>query len=132
MVSLVSGALPADRDFIEVTLVNQDPDPAEPGSYVDVRLKFENRGSGASDEITVELIPEFPFSFDTGEDGIEYLGTVHGKQVDALGAIVKYKVRVDADAVEGDNELKVRYKQGESSWIEEIFCSILNKDFFEC
>jgi len=48
---------------IKVSFVNQEPDPAEPGTFVDVRFKFENIGLETSDEITVELLPEFPFSY---------------------------------------------------------------------
>jgi hypothetical protein len=109
--------LPSEWARIIVTLVNQDPDPVEPGSFVDVRFKFENRGSENAEDITVELLPEYPFSL-YGDSAVEKIGSVHGRQIGDIGRIVKYRLRVDKDAVEGDNKLKLRYKIGDSAWIE--------------
>ena len=36
---------------IRVALVNQEPDPVEPGKYVDVRFKIENRGSKNAEDV---------------------------------------------------------------------------------
>ena len=37
---------------INVTMVNQDPDPVEPGDYVTVRFKFENRGHANAEDVS--------------------------------------------------------------------------------
>ena len=103
---------------IKVSFVNQEPDPAEPGTFVDVRFKFENIGLETSDEITVELLPEFPFSLLPGKSAVTKLGTLHARQLGEDGVIVKYKLIVDKDAVEGINDLKLRYRIGNNVWIE--------------
>lgn len=100
-----------------VTLVNQDPDPVEPGSFVDVRFKFENSGSKNAEDITVELLLEYPFSMYEGSS-IQKIGSVYGRQIGDIGRIVKYRLRVDKDAIEGDNKLKLRYKIEDGAWIE--------------
>ncbi|MBI2208408.1 hypothetical protein HYU50_02835 [Candidatus Woesearchaeota archaeon] len=109
---------PAKIYDIAVTLVNQEPDPAEPGKYVDVRFKFDNNGTGEARNVIVELLPEYPFSLDTGVNAIRNLGTIQSMQRGDVGVIVKYRLRVDENAVEGENDLKIRYKIEGYSWIE--------------
>jgi len=118
--TLVSPAtkLPPEWANIRITLVSQDPDPAEPGEYVDVRFKVENRGSKNAEDVTLELLPKYPFSLDPGIEATRKIGSVHGRQIGDIGVIVKYKLRVDKDAVEGENELELRYKIEDSVWIE--------------
>lgn len=118
--TLVSPAtkLPPEWASIRITLVSQEPDPAEPGEYVDIRFKVENKGSKNAEDITLELLPKYPFSLDPGIDAIKKIGSVHGRQIGDIGVIVKYKLRVDKDAVEGENELELRYKVEDSVWIE--------------
>src|SRR3989338_3713608 len=57
---------PARTSQIEVTLINQEPDPAEPGNYVDARFKLDNNGSEEARNVEVEILPEYPFSLDSG------------------------------------------------------------------
>ncbi len=102
---------------VRVSFVNQDPDPAEPGEYVDVRFKFDNYGSEATEDIKVEIMPEYPFSLDPGYEKIKDIGSLQSRQKDSTGAIVKYRLRIDENAVEGENEVKLRYRQGTDGWI---------------
>ena len=110
-------SMPTELERIVVTLVNQEPDPVEPGGFVDVRFKFENRGTRDAEDVTVELLPEYPFSVYTGS-AVEKIGSVNGMQIGDIGRIVKYRLKVDKDAVEGDNRLKLRYRIGNGVWIE--------------
>jgi len=103
---------------IAVTLINQEPDPAEPGKYVDVRFKFDNNGSGEARNVMVELLPQYPFSLEPGADAVRNLGTIQSMQRGDVGVIVKYRLRVDENAVEGENDLRIRYKTEGYSWIE--------------
>ena len=103
---------------VRVSFVNQEPDPAEPGKYVDVRFKFENNGFDQAKEVVIELLPEYPFSLDPGKSAIKKLGALHARQLGKTAVIIKYKLRVDKNAVEGENELKLRYKFDGYGWIE--------------
>src|SRR3989338_7143548 len=108
---------PARIYDIAVTLINQEPDPAEPGKYVDVRFKFDNNGSGEARNVIVELLPEYPFSLDAEASAARNIGTIQSMQRGDVGIIVKYRLRVDKNAVEGENDLRIRYKIEGYSWI---------------
>lgn len=106
-----------DAVEINVTLVNQDPDPAEPGSIVDVRFMFENLGGKAAKDVSVEMLSKYPFSLYSGSL-IQSIGTIQSRQTGDEGVIVKYKLKVDKDAVEGDNEIELRYKVASGGWVK--------------
>src|SRR3989344_1705231 len=101
---------PSSINDIAVTLINQEPDPAEPGKYVDVRFKFDNNGSGEARNVMVELLPEYPLSLDSGVSPARNIGTIQSMQRGDVGIIVKYRLRVDENAIEGENDLRIRYK----------------------
>ena len=106
-----------DGARIVVSMVNQEPDPAEPGNYVDARFKFENKGGGAAHDLEVELLPEYPFSLDPGRSAVQEIGSLYSRQMGDEGVIVKYKVKVDKDAIEDSYELKLRYRSGYGAWV---------------
>ena len=93
------------------------PDPAEPGKYVDVRFKFENNGSKTAENVEAEILPQYPFSLDPGESGIKSLGSINTQQKGDRGVIIKYRLRVDKDALEGQSEIKLRYRVDNGVWI---------------
>ena len=102
---------------IEVTLVNHEPDPAEPGKYVTVRFKIENDGRENAEDVVLELLPKYPFYLDPGESAVKKIGSVHGKQIGKIGVIVNYRLKVDEQAVEGDIELELKYSINDGVWI---------------
>lgn len=106
-----------DMYVMKVTMINQIPDPAEPGKYVDIRVKFENNGSKVAEDMEVEILPQYPFSLDTGTSAVKSLGSINPQQKGDNGVIVKYRLRVDKDALEGQNEIKLRYRTKDNVWI---------------
>ena len=115
---LVAEGFPASNANLIVTLVNQEPDPVEPGKYVDLRFKFENEGSENAEDVMSEILPSYPFLLEPGDNAVVSLGSIHGIQKDDSGVIVKYRLKVDEKAVEGDNKIKLRYKHLNSGWVE--------------
>ncbi len=109
-----SNYLITDTVNLKTTFVNQDPYPAETGGYVNLLFKLENWGTNKAENVTFELLSEYPFSLDTGVSAINELGTVGGSQTDENAFLIKYKVRVDKDAVDGENKIGVRYTYGNS------------------
>ena len=72
---------PIETDSImRVTMINQIPDPAEPGKYVDLRFKFENNGSKAAENVEAEILPQYPFSLDPGTSAVKSLGSINPQQ----------------------------------------------------
>ncbi len=116
--TFVSAQTIPDAVDLDVTLVNQEPDPADPGSYVDVRFKIENSGSKNAEDVEFEVLPEYPFSLSPGEAAVESISTIGGRQTGDDGVIVKYRLRIAVDAVQGDNELEVRYRVDRGSWVK--------------
>ena len=101
-------------------MINQDPYPAVPGDYV--RLIFQVTGVENPDcgYVSFELLPEYPISFDpnTSSKVVVESGTFVKNYTSSL--IVPYKVRVDTDALDGDNPLTVKFSSG-----------IIEADFFK-
>ncbi|MEM7826837.1 MAG: hypothetical protein QXQ40_01280 [Candidatus Aenigmatarchaeota archaeon] len=97
---------------LRVTFVNQKPYPAEPGEYVDLLFKVENYGIKRAENVVFELLPEYPFSLDPDTSAIKELGAVLGTQTDENAFLIKYKVRVDKYAIDGENEIKLKYTYG--------------------
>lgn len=93
-----------------ISLANQDPDPAIAGGIVEVRFSVENVGGGATDSLTVELDPDYPFSLLPGENAVQKI-TIQGYQgqTDYSAKIVKYRLSVDKDATAGSYSLAVKY-----------------------
>ena len=107
-----------NRSNVDHTFVNQIPDPVEPGEYVELRWKVENFGSTKTENIWVELLPEHPFSLLPGDSAAKKIGSLNGRQIGEKGIIVFWKLKVDLDAVEGDNQIRLRYSADNGkSWI---------------
>jgi hypothetical protein len=93
---------------LNIYFVNQDPYPADPGDYVNLLLKLENSGSQDANNVTVQLITAYPFSLDPGISPTNSLGIVKGLG-DEMQYQLKYRLKVDNNAVNGDNEIKLKY-----------------------
>lgn len=109
---------PARTEDIAVTLINQQPDPVEPGTYVELRFKFDNNGSGEAKNVEVEVLPEYPFSLEPGDEKVKNIGTIQSMQRGDNGIIVKYRLRVDNNAVEGKSDIRIKYRIDKGVWIE--------------
>ena len=103
--------------YISQKFVNQNPDPAEPGGYVELRWRIENLGEENAENVTFEILPEYPFTLVQGEKAVQNIGNLHAGQVDDNSVILYYKLKVDENAVEGNNKIKLRYKINNGEWI---------------
>ncbi len=115
---------------INVTMINHEPNPAEAGRYVTVRFKIENSGGENAQDVVIELLPRYPFSLDPGESAVKYIGSVRSRQLGDIGVITDYRLKVDENALEGDNEIELRYKVKNYAWtrLEPFFINIRPHD----
>ncbi|MCX6820445.1 MAG: hypothetical protein NT016_00620 [Candidatus Aenigmarchaeota archaeon] len=104
-----SNYIAVDQTSLRATLLNQDPVSAEPGSYVNLLFKLENWGTMPMNDANFTLVQAFPFTLDPGTDATVQLGTVGSLARGATSYFIKYKVKVDADAVGGENQIKVEF-----------------------
>ncbi|MAE49286.1 hypothetical protein CMI48_00510 [Candidatus Pacearchaeota archaeon] len=94
---------------ITATLLNQDPYPAVPGEYV--KLVFQIDGLDTTDcgEVTVELVEEFPVSFDPNQTRVVQINSGTFTSDFQSFLIAPYRVRVSEEALEGDNPIELKY-----------------------
>ena len=111
---LVLAATPAEA--LSVKLMKYDPYPANTGEYVTVWIKIENPGlGGPSEDVKLRVVPEYPFSLEPGETGLEELGKLSMNDF----AMFDFRLRVDDNAIDGKNILKVEYMERiDSGWSE--------------
>ncbi len=98
-----SGAYASTEASLSVSVAKYEPSPVEPGSYFDIWLKVDNIGVDTANDATLVLEPQFPFS--TDDDVQTIIGILN--RLDSV--MVKYRINVDANAVEGTSKLDVKY-----------------------
>lgn len=92
---------------LTVTLLNQDPYPAAPEDYVKVVFKIEGLQNPNCKGVIFELKPDFPFSIDPDVlPRVDLSGGTHVNDYESF-ALIPFKLRVDKDAIDGDNTIKV-------------------------
>ena len=101
----------AEAPDIDVTLLNQDPDPAKQGEIVEVRFKIENIGTSTLEDVEIHVLPSYPFTLYSGT-AIRKLGKLPASQTGADAIIIDYKLKVDERAIEGETELELSVKLG--------------------
>lgn len=106
-----------DTTAISVSLINQDPDPAITGNILEVRLGVVNAGGKATNNIMLEIVPQYPFQLVSGDSPVQAIGIMNGYQgySDQNMKIAKYRLLVDKDAPSGSYELKVKYYESGAS-----------------
>ncbi|HLC61320.1 MAG TPA: COG1361 S-layer family protein [Candidatus Nanoarchaeia archaeon] len=115
---------------LKISISIQDPDPVEPGKQVEVSFKIDNDGTTAN-SVIFEVLPEYPFSLVPEENAVKTIGTIGSSQNSRQNIIVRYKLKVAQDAVDGNYEVKVRYKsEGFDSWvsIEDLNVKVQSRD----
>lgn len=121
-------AVESTSSKIAVTLLNQEPNPARAGDIVNLRFRIDNTGGGTTTNFQVELLNEYPFTVDG--PAVQNIGTIYGYQTDKNYVSIEYRVKIDKDAINGQHEIKIRYKDGYNEWTTSTFnIGISSKQF---
>ena len=114
---------------LQIGLINQDPDPVTAGDVVKVRFKVENLWETTKDPVIIEIMPEYPFTLYSGER-VKNLGILSGRQTGVEAPIIDYRLKVDESAVDGDNEIGIKVKVGETNWVyeDDFFIEVENEE----
>jgi len=99
--AVLSSTVYAESIILEDSVVKYDPFPAEAGDYFELFLLIQNKGVTEAKDVIIELKPSFPFSLDPDANPVRTLSTLAAGQE----TLVKFNVRVDENAIDGDNEL---------------------------
>ena len=94
---------------LQPSLLNQDPYPAVPGDYVKLVFQLDGLDNPNCGDISFELLEEFPLSFDPDQKRIftASSGTTLRNFQDFL--LAPFEVRVDENALDGENLIEARY-----------------------
>ncbi|MCD6477391.1 MAG: hypothetical protein J7K87_00080 [Candidatus Aenigmarchaeota archaeon] len=114
---------PGETPSFRINLLKYDPYPAEPGKYMTLWIEVYNTGTNTAKNVVFELEPEYPFSLDSNENATREFSSIPG----LFTVVLQYKVRVDTDAVDGWNEIKLKYKIGNGDWVEKKSEIYVNK-----
>ncbi|HIG98798.1 TPA: hypothetical protein HA231_05245 [Candidatus Woesearchaeota archaeon] len=105
----------SESAFLVISVVSQTPDPASPGEEIELRVKVENRGTKAANDVELGLVPKYPFIM--GEAGqSKGMGSVSGRQKGKDAVIVKFIVSTEGTAPSGTAELQLRFKTASQGW----------------
>jgi hypothetical protein len=105
---------------LQVTLLNQDPDPAEPGKYVELRFRVTKQGSDPLTDVAFTLEPVHPLYFDDSDTAVKTLGFVGGL-VEEEYYTLYYKLRVADEAIKGAYEITLMARTGSGAELEYKF-----------
>jgi hypothetical protein len=101
-----------------VQLLSQDSYPAIPGDYVKLVFQIEGISDSACGDITFELANKYPIVFDPGQESKVSLMSGTFVKDYSTHKLIAYKVRVDQDAVDGDNPIEILLSKGTSQGVE--------------
>jgi hypothetical protein len=107
----LSTSFGADDDFeaLDITLINQNPDPVYAGDIFEITIGIENSGYGSLDDVILKVEEEYPFTIISNEE--ISLDTVFSSS-DFIST-QKIKLKVNSDTQAGDYELVINQIQGD-------------------
>ena len=109
MIGIFLISLASAKCSLDVSLINQDPDPVMPGNYVEVVFQMSGVDNSDCEGAIFEISPEYPFSLDKNESRTRTLqGSTYLKDYKKTWNI-PFDLRVDKDALEGENPIKIKY-----------------------
>jgi hypothetical protein len=101
-------ALDIESNVLVERFLNQDPDPAEPGEYLELRWKVEKYGNSVMEGITYTLDIDYPFYFDSSDNPTKFLGNWQGFSDKDEYYTLYYKILVDENALGGNYNVRLR------------------------
>ena len=111
-----SAGTPLLGGTLSLSALKYEPYPAEPGQYVTLWVNVFN-SAATSNAVECALEPSFPFSLDANDSGTRNVGQLLVGQ----SVVLKYKLRVDAKAVFGDNEISFKCRSKPGDWTSTKF-----------
>ena len=107
-----------------VNLINQDPYPANPGDYVDIVFQIDGVSNPACGLIYFEVKEDYPFSLDPDETNPISIRAGTFERGYGTFYIAPFKIRVDANALDGNNPMEISITTGEVEVLKEFNINI--------
>ncbi len=118
---------------VQVSKLNQIPNPAQAGANLQVQVVFRNVGSTPVENIIVDAIPDYPFSLPQGVTAMQTIAVIPAYPSAETSSTLTYDFLVSNDVSEGTYLLKFRYSLNKGiGWsIVELPISVTSKFFSE-
>lgn len=117
LLSIVPVVAANDYVNLDVTYLNQDPDPAQPGEILEVRWKVEKTGNGDADVVFRIDDVEYPLRLLDAADKERKIGSWKGWSDDEAYAVLLYRFAVDDATPKGTADIRLSYSvDGGNQW----------------
>jgi len=107
------GAAAGPTTNIELQEIRTEPVPLQTAEYADIWFRVTNTGSTAAQDVNVSFEPSFPFSVDPDERTTWDIGELPAN----MPYYIHMQVKVDENAVYGQNDLEFRVSTGSGTAI---------------
>ncbi len=97
---------------LDATLVSQDPYPVQPDNYVKLVFQLNGTESPDCEGAVFEIVLSYPFSLDENESRVKTLASSTYLTNYKKSWMIPYRIRIDKDAIDGDNEIEVKFSKG--------------------
>lgn len=94
---------------LDISMINQDPYPATPGDYVKVVFQIDGVENPECGLVSFEVKENYPFSLDPGTTNKVTVNSGTYSRTFSSFYLATYKLRVDNNALNGDNPIEVVY-----------------------
>lgn len=109
-VAFISSAEDAPSCNLQISLVNQDPYPAVPGSLLKLVFQVDGIESTKCKDVELSLVESFPFKLDpSSEKSYQIKSGTYNSQNYKTFFQAPFKVIVDPEALDGENALEIMY-----------------------
>jgi len=106
---------------INTTLLNQDPYPAVPGDYVKLVFQLKGIDNPECNDITFNLLADYPIEFNPGESGLKTFKKVDYLKDYESNILIPYEVRINENALDGANPIEVRVQSRNDAPVTKTF-----------
>ncbi len=94
---------------LSVSMLNQDPYPAIPGDYVKVVFQIDGLANPECGTVAFGLKENYPISLDPNTTNQITINSGTFQRTYSSFYLATYKLRIDENAIEGDNPIEVYY-----------------------
>jgi hypothetical protein len=105
---------------LQIAMLNQDPSPANAGDTAQLRFKVENTGGGDVTNVDIELLQDYPYTIVDGS-ATQHIDAIQAYQTGNNYIFMEYTVKIDKDAKEGQQNLRLRYRYNGNDWTTVTF-----------
>ncbi|WP_292466326.1 COG1361 S-layer family protein [Methanolobus sp.] len=118
----------ADGADLKASVLKYEPIPAEIGEYVTVWVKIENLGYAKADDLSIKIVPDYPFSIDSSENAIVNIGILSPDNA----AVKDFRLYTDSAAKQGTGTFEIWYQEDAGgTWFKKEFEIRVGSDSFD-